>query len=134
MAHSVGVTFEPEIMELDLDPRSDVMLVLATDGVWDVLSAEDIRKVRTRFFCSYVFRKKHVQRSTPTQKRFARRPFGATDSGEKRTAAAMACRCGQRPPFTSQICRKGLRLTTSHPPCPHKRENSVRSRRQKFTS
>lgn len=45
MAHSVGVTFEPDIMEFDLDPRSDVMLVLATDGVWDVLSAEDIRKV-----------------------------------------------------------------------------------------
>lgn len=46
MAHSVGVTHEPEIAEFDLDPRNDVMLVLATDGVWDVLSAEDIRKVR----------------------------------------------------------------------------------------
>lgn len=46
MAHSVGVTYEPEIFEFDLDPRSDVMLVLASDGVWDVMSAEDIRKVR----------------------------------------------------------------------------------------
>ncbi|CAM9896539.1 unnamed protein product, partial [Pylaiella littoralis] len=46
MAHSVGVTYEPEIFEFDLDPRRDVMLVLASDGVWDVLSAEDIRKVR----------------------------------------------------------------------------------------
>lgn len=46
MAHSVGVTYEPEITEFDLDPRSDVMLVFASDGVWDVLSAEDIRKVR----------------------------------------------------------------------------------------
>ena len=45
MAHSVGVTHEPEIAEFDLDPRKDVMLVLATDGVWDVLSVEDIRKV-----------------------------------------------------------------------------------------
>lgn len=45
MAHSVGVTYEPEISEFDLDPRSDVMLVLASDGVWDVMSAEDIRKV-----------------------------------------------------------------------------------------
>ncbi|CAN0064547.1 unnamed protein product [Ectocarpus sp. 8 AP-2014] len=43
---SVGVTYEPEITEFDLDPRSDVMLVFASDGVWDVLSAEDIRKVR----------------------------------------------------------------------------------------
>ncbi|CAM9839490.1 unnamed protein product [Ectocarpus sp. 4 AP-2014] len=43
---SVGVTYEPEIIEFDLDPRSDVMLVFASDGVWDVLSAEDIRKVR----------------------------------------------------------------------------------------
>lgn len=46
MAHSVGVSYEPEISEFDLDPRSDVMLVLASDGVWDVLSVEDIRKVR----------------------------------------------------------------------------------------
>lgn len=46
MAHSAGVTHEPEITEIDLDPRRDVMLVLASDGVWDVLSAEDIRKVR----------------------------------------------------------------------------------------
>ncbi|CBJ27993.1 conserved unknown protein [Ectocarpus siliculosus] len=46
MAHSVGVTYEPEITEFDLDKRSDVMLVFASDGVWDVLSAEDIRKVR----------------------------------------------------------------------------------------
>lgn len=46
IAHSVGVTHEPEITEFDLDPHSDVMLVLASDGVWDVLSAEDIRKVR----------------------------------------------------------------------------------------
>lgn len=52
MAHSVGVTFEPEIMEVELDPRSDVMLVLATDGVWDVLSAEDIRKVWPRILLS----------------------------------------------------------------------------------
>ncbi|CAN0458698.1 unnamed protein product [Ectocarpus sp. 12 AP-2014] len=43
---SVGVIYEPEITEFDLDPRSDVMLVFASDGVWDVLSAEDIRKVR----------------------------------------------------------------------------------------
>lgn len=49
MAHSVGVTHEPEIAEFDLDPRNDVMLVLATDGVWDVLSVEDIRKVRGGF-------------------------------------------------------------------------------------
>lgn len=40
------MTHEPEIAEFDLDPRNDVMLVLATDGVWDVLSVEDIRKVR----------------------------------------------------------------------------------------
>ena len=46
MAHRVGVTYEPEIFEFDLDPRSDVMLVLASDGVWDVMSAEDIRKVQ----------------------------------------------------------------------------------------
>ena len=45
MAHSVGVTHEPEIAEFDLAPRNDVMLVLATDGVWDVLSVEDIRRV-----------------------------------------------------------------------------------------
>lgn len=55
MAHSVGVTHEPEISEFDLDPRSDVMLVLASDGVWDVMSAEDIRKVRPRS-CSYLFK------------------------------------------------------------------------------
>lgn len=46
IAHSVGVTHEPEVVEVDLDARMDVMLVLASDGVWDVLSADDIRKVK----------------------------------------------------------------------------------------
>lgn len=45
MAHSVGVTYQPEVTEFDLDTRNDVMVVLASDGIWDVLSAEDIRKV-----------------------------------------------------------------------------------------
>lgn len=47
MAHSVGVTHEPEIIEVDLNATTDLMLVMASDGVWDVLTPEDIRKVGT---------------------------------------------------------------------------------------
>lgn len=46
IAHGVGVTHEPEITEVDLNTSTDLMLILASDGVWDVLTPEDIRKVR----------------------------------------------------------------------------------------
>ncbi|CAM9254056.1 unnamed protein product [Choristocarpus tenellus] len=45
VAHSVGVTHEPELTELELCGTTDLMLVLASDGVWDVLNLEDVRKV-----------------------------------------------------------------------------------------
>lgn len=79
MAHSVGVTYEPEISEFDLDPRSDVMLVLASDGVWDVMSAEDIRKVHTaaqqKLFVVLLTTNQRCQNPQPTCSRnvFSRR-------------------------------------------------------------
>jgi len=44
VASRVGVTAEPEILELDLCP-DDRFIVLASDGVWEFLSNEDIAKI-----------------------------------------------------------------------------------------
>ena len=44
VASRVGVTAEPEILELDLCPE-DRFIVLASDGVWEFLSNEDIAKI-----------------------------------------------------------------------------------------
>lgn len=44
VASRVGVTAEPEILELDLCPE-DRFIVLASDGVWEFLSNDDIAKI-----------------------------------------------------------------------------------------
>jgi serine/threonine protein phosphatase PrpC len=40
-----GVPCEPEVQERQIDPAQDELLILATDGLWDVLSNEDACKV-----------------------------------------------------------------------------------------
>ena len=49
VASRVGVTAEPEILELDLCP-DDRFIVLASDGVWEFLSNEDIGKIVMPYF------------------------------------------------------------------------------------
>jgi serine/threonine protein phosphatase PrpC len=41
VAHSVGVTAEPEVLEFTLS-LDDKFMVIASDGVWEFLSNEDV--------------------------------------------------------------------------------------------
>ena len=49
VAESVGVISEPEIIIKDLDSTAKY-IVLASDGVWDYLSGDDIIDIVTPFF------------------------------------------------------------------------------------
>lgn len=49
VASRVGVTAEPEILELDLSPE-DKFIVLASDGVWEFLSNDQIAKIVMPYF------------------------------------------------------------------------------------
>lgn len=49
VASRVGVTAEPEILELDLCPE-DRFIVLASDGVWEFLTNDDIAKIVLPYF------------------------------------------------------------------------------------
>ena len=41
IAASVGVTWEPEFLEYELDSK-DKIVVIATDGVWEFLESVDV--------------------------------------------------------------------------------------------
>lgn len=41
VVHTVGVSSEPEFYQMQLDPARDQVLVLATDGLWDVMSNQE---------------------------------------------------------------------------------------------
>lgn len=47
IAHTCGVSCDPEISEISLDPSTDILLLLATDGCWDALSVDDIASIVT---------------------------------------------------------------------------------------
>lgn len=49
VAHSVGVSAEPEITEYILAEHNKI-IVLASDGVWEFLSNEDVCRIVTPFF------------------------------------------------------------------------------------
>ena len=49
VAGRVGVIAEPEILELDLC-KDDKLIVLASDGVWEFLSNEDVASIVMPFF------------------------------------------------------------------------------------
>jgi len=49
VASRVGVNGEPEILELDLQ-KDDKFIVLASDGIWDFLSNEEVSKIVAPFF------------------------------------------------------------------------------------
>jgi serine/threonine protein phosphatase PrpC len=44
VAHSVGCTAEPEVMEFTLGVH-DRFMVIASDGVWEFLSNEDVAQI-----------------------------------------------------------------------------------------
>jgi len=44
LAHSVGVSTRPEVMRFELGP-DDKFIIIASDGVWEFLSNEDIAKI-----------------------------------------------------------------------------------------
>ena len=41
VAHTAGVSSEPEFFVHDLDPSTDVLLMLATDGLWEFMSDQE---------------------------------------------------------------------------------------------
>eukprot|EP00529_Nitzschia_sp_RCC80_P031152 CAMPEP_0113512512 /NCGR_PEP_ID=MMETSP0014_2-20120614/39378_1 /TAXON_ID=2857 /ORGANISM="Nitzschia sp." /LENGTH=356 /DNA_ID=CAMNT_0000408873 /DNA_START=124 /DNA_END=1190 /DNA_ORIENTATION=+ /assembly_acc=CAM_ASM_000159 len=41
VAHSAGVSSEPEFSEFDLDSKDDKFLVIATDGLWEFITNEE---------------------------------------------------------------------------------------------
>ncbi len=49
VAHSVGVSAEPETWEFTLGLH-DKFLVIASDGVWEFLSNEDVANIVYPFF------------------------------------------------------------------------------------
>ena len=49
MAHSCGVSWEPEVKQLVLK-HSDRFIVIASDGVWEFLSNEEIAAIVWPFY------------------------------------------------------------------------------------
>jgi serine/threonine protein phosphatase PrpC len=49
VAHSVGVSAEPEILEFTLS-LNDKFIVIASDGVWEFLSNEDVAQIVLPFY------------------------------------------------------------------------------------
>lgn len=49
VAHSVGVSAEPETLEFTLS-QDDKFLVIASDGVWEFLSNEDVAQIVLPFY------------------------------------------------------------------------------------
>ena len=49
IAHSVGVSTDPEVMRFELKP-DDKFIIIASDGVWEFLSNEDVAKIVWPFF------------------------------------------------------------------------------------
>ena len=46
---SVGVSPEPEVFDFKLEPE-DKFIVIASDGVWEFLSNEDVMKIVLPFY------------------------------------------------------------------------------------
>lgn len=49
IAHTVGVSTDPEVMKFELKPE-DKFIIVASDGVWEFLSNEDIAKIVWPFY------------------------------------------------------------------------------------
>ena len=50
LAQKVGVSPEPEVMEFRLS-KDYKFLVIASDGVWEFLSNEEVRDLNKRYLC-----------------------------------------------------------------------------------
>jgi len=50
VAKSVGVTYEPEIKVFDNLTQSDKIVVVASDGLWDRLTNEEITRYLIPFY------------------------------------------------------------------------------------
>ena len=50
IAHSVGVSDIPEIIEFNFDDNKPKAIVVASDGVWEFLSNENVKDIILRFY------------------------------------------------------------------------------------
>ncbi len=44
LAHHIGVTSEPNVKVMEITPQ-DKFIVMATDGIWDVLGNEEVVEI-----------------------------------------------------------------------------------------
>ena len=42
VAHSAGVSSEPEFFRVTLDPKDDVCLVVASNGLWEFMNDQEV--------------------------------------------------------------------------------------------
>ena len=52
VAHSVGVSDEPELYIKPLDLESDTILILASDGLWEFISTEEALRIALLYYQS----------------------------------------------------------------------------------
>lgn len=45
VSKSVGVTYEPEIKSIDTLSRKDKFIVIASDGLWDRISNDEVTRI-----------------------------------------------------------------------------------------
>ena len=50
VAHSVGVSAEPEITTRRLNPEEDSILLLASDGLWEFMSTEEALRIALAYY------------------------------------------------------------------------------------
>ena len=52
VAHSVGVSDIPEIKEFDIEKEEPLALVVASDGVWEFMSNEEVKGIVEKYYSS----------------------------------------------------------------------------------
>ena len=53
LAHSLGVSDIPEIIEFDMEKLQPSAIVAASDGVWEFMSNEDVKDIVSKYLYSY---------------------------------------------------------------------------------
>jgi serine/threonine protein phosphatase PrpC len=74
MARAIGDLDNPHISEIPdvyfYNKSEYAYILLASDGLWDVLSDEQVCNIMNRYFTQYLQGSKHVAQSNPVQYMF----------------------------------------------------------------
>ena len=52
IAHNIGVSDIPDILEFDVDKIKPIALVVASDGIWEFMSNDDVKNEISKFLYS----------------------------------------------------------------------------------